>query len=491
MHYILPADRQQFTFMRSLDDMVAPDHYVRLLDALVDSVISANPKSFLYKGQHNAGRRAFSPATMLKLYLYGYLNSIKSSRKLERETHRNIEVIWLLGNLTPDHKSISDYRKDNPDSIKFITKQFRHFLKDNGYIRGELVALDGTKVKANTNRDMLALKKIEDRLTGLDEKIEGYLQTLLENDRLEDLFEDETSNDDPDQPNHTNQRLLDKIAALTEQVENLKEQKRLLEEQSGNYLSPSDPDAQLMKSRDGKIPAYNVQSVVDEANQMIAHTEVFSNPEDVTLLEPMLDALAEKMQIVPEVAATDCGYHNIAQIESIEERQSTICYVPIPKHKSDCSEVTFTYDKDQNEYRCSEGKRLTLKQKNKPKKGQLCDVYQGIECKGCALRSKCTESKYGRMIYHYHNHEWRKQYRRRMASPIARQMMQIRKQIVEHPFGTIKYWMGKIPLLLRGKVGVTTEINIYATAYNFRRLLSIESFQDILEMIHQYDWKTA
>lgn len=491
MHYIPPADRQQLNFMQSLDEMVASNHYIRLLDRLVDSVISANPESFSYKGQQNVGRRAYSPATMLKLYLYGYLNSIKSSRQLERETHRNIEVIWLLGKLTPDHKSISDYRKDNADSIKFITGQFRHFLKANGYIKGELVAIDGTKVKANADRDMLSLKKIEDRLSGLDKKIEGYLQALLENDHLEDLGEDEASDDDFDQPGHSNQELLEKIAALTQQVEKLKEHKRLLEKQSGKYLSPSDRDAQLMKSRDGMIPAYNVQSVVDDANHMIAHTEVFNTPSDGALLEPMLDALAEAMQIIPQAAAGDKGYHNVTQIESIEERQSTTCYVAIPNHKSNGSEVSFSYDKDQNEYRCSQGNRLVLKQKNKMKGNRLADVYQGVECQDCTLRKKCTTSKYGRILHRYHNHQWLEQYRRRMASPVAKEMMQFRKQTVEHPFGTIKYWMGKIPLLLRGKAGVTTEINIYSTAYNFRRLLSIESFQHIWDMIEQYDWKMA
>lgn len=490
MHYIPPEDRQQFTFMHSLDDMVGSDHYVRLLDALVEQVVSANPEAFSYKGQHNSGRRAYSPATMLKLYLYGYLNSIKSSRKLERETYRNIEVIWLLGNLKPDHKCISDYRKDNPDSIKFITKRFRQFLKDNGYIKGSLVAIDGTKVKANANRNPVKLKKIEERLTGLDKKIERYLELLMENDQRESGYEEETSDNEIDPPNPGNRKLLDKIAALTEQVEKLKEQKHFLEEQSRTNLSPSDPDARLMKSRDGNIPSYNVQSVVDEENKMIAHTEVFDSPVDNVLLEPVLDGLAEEMEIIPDAAVGDCGFYNTGQIESVETRQATTCYVSIPQQKA-AEEISFIYVKEQDEYRCSEDKRLPLKQKNKFNKGQFYDVYQGIECNDCRLKSKCTKSTYGRTIYRSENHEWQKKYRRRMAGPIAKQMIQLRKEIVEHPFGTIKYWMGKIPLLLRGKVKVATEINIYSTAYNFRRLLSIESFHDILDMIQQYDWKMA
>ncbi len=135
---------------------------------------------------------------MLKLFLYGYLNSIKTSRKLERECHRNIEVIWLIGNLKPDHKSIADYRKDNAAAIKYVTKKFRHFLRDKGYIQGKLIAIDGSKVKANTNKDMLTIKKIEHRLDHLDKKLDQYLEQLLINDRREDLLEeiDESSSDD-------------------------------------------------------------------------------------------------------------------------------------------------------------------------------------------------------------------------------------------------------------------------------------------------------
>ena len=398
MHYIQPVDRTQFTFLQSLDDLVAPTHYVRLLDTLVDSVIEANPEAFTYKGQSHIGRRAYSPGTMLKLYLYGYLNGIKSSRRLERESHRNIEVIWLLGNLSPDHKSIADYRKDKGDSIKFITTEFRRFLKANGYIKGKLIAIDGTKVKASANRDMLTPEKIELRLKGLDKKIEDYLQLLMANDDHEDRFDDDFSGSG-------NEELLEKVAALSRKVEELEKSKQLLEKQSRSNLSPSDSDAQLMKSRDGMIPAYNVQTAVDEAHGMIAHSEVFTTPTDISLLEPMLTSLAEEMQIIPDAAVTDCGYEDMDQIQEIEDRQPTKCYVALKKQKKN-SKISFSFDNKKNEYRCSQGKRLPLKQKNKLKRGKLCNVYQGIECEGCPLRSDCTTSKYGRIIHRYHNHDW-------------------------------------------------------------------------------------
>lgn len=494
MHYVIPENRQQITFMQSLDDLVPLDHFVRLIDALVEAVVSANPEQFAYKGLKNSGRRAYSPITMLKLLLYGYLNSIKSSRKLERECHRNIEVIWLIGYLKPDHKSIADYRRDNAAAIKYITKKFRHFLKDNGYIQGKLIAIDGSKVKANTNKEMLTIKKIENRLDHLDKKLDQYLEQLLINDRREDLLEeleDSSSDDDFSNPGSPNQALIDKISELQEQVENLQKQKDELQSQSRTSMSPTDPQANLMRSCDGMIPAYNAQIAVDQAYHMIAHSQVFDASNDTQLLEPMLGELEQEIDLTPESAVTDSGYYNLTQIETVESNNQTTCYVPRPKHRNDDRPTTFTYDKEQDEYRCSQGKRLIKKQKNKTKNGQRFDLYQGIECDGCSMRVQCTTSKYGRIINHYYNQSWRDTYRRRMASITAKKIVHLRKQMVEHPFGTIKYWMGKIPLLLRGKNKVTTEINIYTTVYNFRRLLSIESFEDIMDMIQKYDWKMA
>ena len=494
MHFVIPEDRHQITFMQSLDDLVPLDHYVRLIDALVDAIVSANPVQFAYKGQSNSGRRAYNPATMIKLFLYGYLNSIKTSRTLERECHRNIEVIWLLGNLKPDHKSIADYRRDNAKAIKYVTNQFRHFLKDNGYIKGKLIAIDGSKVKANTNKDMLTIKKIEKRLDHLDKKLDHYLEQLMINDRREDLLEEleeHSSDDDINKPGSPNQALLDKISELQQQVENLQKQKDELQSQSRTSISPTDPQANLMRSNDGMIPAYNTQIAVDHEHHMIAHSEVFDASNDIQLLEPMLDKLEHEMNLNPEATVADSGYYNLIQIETVEDNYQTACYIPRPKHKNDNRPITFNYDKEQDEYRCSQGKRLVKKQKNKIKNGQRFDLYQGIECNGCTMRTQCTTSKYGRIVNRYYNQTRRDSYRRRMAGITAKKIIHLRKQMVEHPFGTIKYWMGKIPLLLRGKKKVTTEINIFTTVYNFRRLLSIESYHDIMDMINKYDWKMA
>jgi hypothetical protein len=349
-------------------------------------------------------------------------------------------------------------------------------------------------MKANAKRDMLTIKKIEHRLEQIDEKLDRYLQQLLENDYREDLLEeieDSYSDDGFGNPGSPNQELLDKIVELQKQVEQLQKHKDYLESQARRSFSPTDPDAQLMKSRDGKVPAYNTQIVVDQAYHMIAHSQVFDTPNDANLLEPVLDELSEELEVTPEKTLTDSGYYNLKQMETVETHHKTTCYIPRRKHKDDDRPTTFVYDKEEDQYLCSQGKRLRLKQKNRINKGQHFDSYQGIECDGCPVRAQCTTSKYGRIFNRFHNQIWRETYHRRMAGILAKKIIHLRKQMVEHPFGTIRSWMGKVPLLLRGNKGVSTEINIYSTVYNLRRLLSIETYDNILEKIQDYDWKLA
>ena len=487
MHYIKAADRQQFTFIQVLDDLVGPDNPVRVIDTIVDAILEKNPQNFSDKGQSPLGRRAYSPGTFLKLYIYGYLNGISSSRKLETETHRNIELIWLLGNLKPDFKTIADYRKDNGKEIKLLTRRFREFLRDQGLIRGKTVGIDGTRVKANADRNMLTAKKIERRIKSINEKIEDYLGRLMENDKREDILDEL----DVEDGSEINQQLIDKIAELEERVRSLGEQKETLEKESRGEVSPSDPDARLMKSRDGMIPAYNVQLVVDDENKLITGSIVSTEPNDQELLEPVLENVKEELGIEPEEVLGDKGYASFSAIEKVESTGKTTCYIPLKRTRNDNNPIRFTYNEEKDEYICERGKSLPLKHKNKFHHGQYIDVYQGLECEGCPVRAQCTSSKYGRIFQHPHNKSWREAYRQRLETVLGKSKIKLRKSLVEHPFGTIRYWMGKIPLLLRGKQKVTTEINIYTTAYNIKRLISLKGSTDLMEMINQYQWSRA
>jgi transposase len=492
MHYIEPLDRNQYQLMSCLDDLVSANHPVRIIDKIVDSIVSSNKERFEKERQTEAGRPKYHDSVKLKLFLYGYFNGISSSRKLEVETHRNQEVIWLLGGLTPDHWTISNYRKQQADDIKFVTKKFREFLKDNGYIKLKTVAIDGSKVKAYTNRDMLTVEKIDAKLEGIDKKIEEYLGKIAENDLRDEVMEELEGSDQTGEIS----KYLNKIVQLQKQVEELQKHKQTLEKEGRKYISPADPEAMLMKSRDGKIPAYNVQISVDAENKMIADSEVVTEATDLKMMPKMIESIKEELGEVPEEAIGDRGYDNPDLIEAVEKKESAggggiKIFTSQAKTIRDKEEIKFKYDEQKDEYECSEGKRLVLVARNKKRRNSLANLYQGIECEGCPIREKCTSSKKGRILHRYVNQRWRDEYKTKMQSKSGKEKTAIRKTIVEHPFGTIKYLMGKIPLLLRGLKKVSTEINLYTTVYNLKRLINLESYEDLIKKITNYKWKTA
>jgi len=474
--------------MNSMDDLVSQDHPVRLIDAIIESIVETNPDYFYQYRETNVGRPKYHPATMLKLYIYGYFNGISSSRKLEAETYRNKELIWLLGELTPDHWTISNYRKENAEAIKFVTKRIRNFLKDKGYIKLKTVAVDGSKVKAYANREMLSKEKIEKKLQGIGKKIEEYLEKLSDIDRKDDLAEELEEENFSSEKN----KYLEKIIELEKKVELLKNQKKILEKENRNHLAPADRDARLMRSRDGKIPGYNVQTVVDAENKMIADSEVVTDEADQGLIKQMVESVKEEIGETPEELIADKGYYNLELIEKLEkENKELTVYVSKPRKPEE--EITFEYDEESDEYKCSQGKKLVLFTRNrkKGKSGASLNGYRGIECQGCPLMDKCTKSKKGRTVYRYTNQKWRDNYVKRIEKALSRKKLSSRKSIVEHPFGTIKVMMGKIPILLRGIVKVSSEINLYATAYNLKRLFNIDGFEDLLAKIKGYNWQIS
>ncbi len=488
MSYIQLSDRYQKQLFSSLDDQIRDDNPVRIIDAIINSIVSANKERFITTRETEVGRPKYPEDILLKLFMYGYFNGIRSSRKLEIETYRNIEVKWLLGELNPDHWTISNYRKEHGEDIKFITKKFREFLKTSGYIKLKTVAVDGTKVKAYTNRDMLTIEKIESKLSNLDKKIEEYLLKLSDRDKQEDILEEIEDGDyEPD-----TQKYLDKIIALQKQVEQLQYQKDILETENRKYISLSDIDAHLMKSRDGKIPGYNVQIVVDAENKMIADSEVFTDENDLNLIDDMLESIKDELGEKPEEMVLDNGYNKLDLIEEVGKKEEDIdIYVAQNKTQEEKDQIKFRYDKEKDEYICKQGKRLIPIQRNKKRRGSLADVYQGIECNGCPMRDECTGSKKGRIFHRYLNQEFRDSYKKKMNTPKGREKMKLRRTLAEHPFGTIKYLMGKIPILLRGTLKVSTEINLFTTVYNLKRLITIENFENLLKIINGYNWRNA
>jgi len=492
MHYKVPKNRNEILLHPHVDNWVGKDNPIRLIDLIVDKLVLSNPDKFLWKGQSKVGCKSYAPATMLKLLLYGYLNNLSGSRRIERETYRNLEMMWLLGELHPDHWTICEFRRENKEQIRFVTIGFRNFLKAENYIEGKCIGFDGSKIKAYASRDMLSIEKIEKRLENLDSKLEEYLNEFQEIDIVEELKEEIAS---LDYNKEINTALIDKIVNLQKKIEKLETQKTILEKSDKNYLSPNDIDANLMKSRDGKIPAYNGQIGVDSKHKMIVLGEISTATSDINLLKEDTDKLKEQINITPEEIEADKGYANLEDIKNIEENSDTKCFIPVPENKSTKKDkenkITFEYDAKNDQYICPEGKILKLKQKNKKWRNQLYHVYQCEDCAGCPLRKNCTSSQKGRMLYRNVNQGWIDKYKERMQKKKSKTKIKERKELVEHPFGSLKWMMGKLCFLLTGKEKVQIEFDLYTTVYNLKRLINIEDMETLFHKAENYAWNRA
>lgn len=489
MHYIQGTNRAEIKLFPEVENWVSKNNPVRLIDLIIEKTVLSNPTKFIWKGISDLGRKSYSPATMLKLFLYGYINRIASSRRMEIETYRNLELMWLLGDLHPDHWTINEYRKNNKEQIRFVTISFRKFLKAEGYIDGKEVATDGSKFKAYAAKDMLSISHIEKRLEKINEKLDEYLEEFKTADTINELTEEFVDNFEGQE---INKALINKIADLQEQVSKLESQKKQLEDSGKNYLAPNDPDANLMRSRDGKIPAYNGQTVVDKKNRMIATAEITTEANDTNELKNNLDDLKEQLDIVPETVEADKGYSNLRDIKEIEENSGTKCFVPsVQNSKTERdkeSGIKFTYDKEKDEYQCSQGKILKLKSKRTKRRGNFYNAYQCTDCDGCPLKTECTRSKKGRLIRRNVTQSWIDKYKERMLEAKSKEKIRERKTIVEHPFGTLKWMMGKFHFLLTRKEKVQIELDLYATAYNFKRLINIDNMEILLQKVGNYQW---
>jgi transposase len=259
-HFKKARDRSEILLYPHVDQWISQNNSVRLLDKVVEAFVKENIGTIEYSGKSEKGCSSYGPDTMLKLLLYGYFNWITGSRRIEKETYRNMEVIWLIGDLKPDHWTICKFRRGNKDLIRSVAIELRRFLIVNGYIEGKQIAIDGSKMKANASRDMFSEKTLIDRINNIEQQIDNYLDNSEETDEFEARLENESKEND---------LLKKKIKELEDEREKLKVLKDQLHDKGKNYISPTDPDASLMKSRDGNMACYNVQTGVDAKNHMI------------------------------------------------------------------------------------------------------------------------------------------------------------------------------------------------------------------------------
>jgi transposase len=486
MHYKNPKDRNELLLYPNIDLWVDQNSSVRLIDLVIEKFIAENEDACVWGGHSDQGCTSYSPSTMLKLLMYCYFNWIPGSRRMENETYRNIEVIWLLGDLKPDHWTICKFRRENKDLIHSVAIEFRKFLIGSGYIEGKTVVFDGSKMKAYAGRDVFSEKKLKSRIENIEHTLQKYLDNVEETDELEDRLEHESQDKDD---------LIKKIKRLEDEKDKLEGFKKQLKESGKRYLSPTDPDANIMKSRDGKMPCYNVQTGVDEKHHMIAMAEVTTDECDINLLKNDFKSLNDQLGFTPKEIEADKGYGNINQIKEIQETSDTVCYVPLqeqPSKKQDKENgIEFIYNTDSDTFTCSNNKTLQIHSRDYKQDDQTYNIYKCHECIGCPVKKKCTKSKTGRAIKVNVNHEWIDNYKEWIGKMENIEKVKQRKTIVEHPFGTIKIMMGKFCFLLRKKHKVQIEVDLYSTAYNLKRLINIENLQYLLQKVEKYNWKIA
>jgi len=461
---------QSILLPEALDDYVTETNPVRVVDVFVDEL---DLRKLGFDGVDPAatGRPAYHPAVLLKLYIYGYLNRVQSSRRLEKEGQRNVEVMWLTGRLMPDFKTIADFRKDNGKAIRGVCRQFVVLCQQFGLFADALVAIDGSKFKAVNNRDRnFTSAKLKRRMEEVESSINRYLVDLDSADRQEPVVAKAKA-----------ERLHDKIAALKKQMKELKEIEVQLNETPDKQISLTDPDARSMKTRGTGIVGYNVQTAVDAKHHLIVAHEVTNVGVDFGHLASMAQQARTAMETADITVIADRGYFKSEQILACDEAGIT-AIVPklltsIAKADGRFDKADFIYDAGCNEYRCPAGQRLIWRF-SAVERGLKIHRYWSSHCPRCAIKEKCTPSDYRRVSRWDHEAVLDTMQSRLDHAPDS---MRVRRQTVEHPFRTIKLWMGSAHFLTTTLKKVSTEMSLHVLAYNLKRVMKILGTETLME----------
>lgn len=463
--FIEGEDRSQFTLLpECLDDFIGEDNPVRIVDIFVDEI---DLQSLGFSGVDPAatGRPAYHPAVLLKLYIYGYLNRIQSSRRLEREAQRNVELMWLTGRLAPDFKTIADFRRNNGPGIRNVCKRFVAMCRQLKIFSQAIVAIDGSKFKAVNSRDRnVTPGKIDRRQEQIEQSIQRYLDALETADRTQPV-EAETKTD----------RLQEKIGKLREQMRQLNGMKEQLETVPDGQISLTDPDARSMisQAKGSGLVGYNVQTAVDAEHHLIVAHEVTNIGNDRAQLSKMARVAGEAIGHTSLQAFADRGYFNGPEIKACEDAGIAV-FVPKPmtsnaKAEGRFSKADFIYIALDDAYQCPAGERA-IHRFNTVEKGLSLQIYWPSACPQCPIKQQCTTSSY-RRIRRWEHEEVLEQVQQRLdRKPDA---MTLRRRTVEHVFGTLKHWMGSTHFLTRTLEHVSTEMSLHVLAYNLKRLISM------------------
>ena len=469
------VDRSQGLLLPDrLEDFVHEDNPVRVVDAFVEA-LDLSELGFEAANRVAGGRPAYHPAVLLKIYIYGYLNRIQSSRRLEREAQRNLELIWLTGRLAPDFKTIADFRKDNGGAITAVCSRFVALCRNMKVFSHAIVAIDGSKLKAVNSRDRnFTVGKIKGRRQQLEDSVARYLAELDRSDRDPTLL-----------PEGRVPQLRDKLAKLHAQMEKLDEIEKQLEATPDHQISLTDPDARSMTSsgRGTGTVGYNVQAAVDAKHHLIVAYDVTNDGHDRAQLSRMAMKAKDALGAEHMTALADRGYFSAPEILACEEA-GVIPLVPKPltsnaKAEGRFDKRDFIYDEAADEYECPAGERA-IHRFTAEEKGLTLHKYWSSACPRCPIRKKCTTASYRRIGRWEHEHVLE---RMQMLLDARPQTAVVRRQTVEHVFGTLKSWLGTTPLLTKTLPKVKTEISLAVLAYNMKRMIKIMGTEGMVRAI--------
>ena len=461
MGHVSGQSRYQATlYPEYLDEVIAADSAVRVIDAFVDSLDLAE-LGFSKIEAEATGRPPYDPHDLLKLYIYGYLNQMRSSRRLEREAPRNVEVFWLVNRVRPVFKTIADFRKDHPEAIAGVCRAFIAFCRRQEVFGGEVLAIDGSKIAAVASRkQVITKKKLAERDAAIERKIAEYLASMDQADAEETSAE----------PVKTD--VAAAVAALKVQRAELQQQVEQLVREGLKQKVLGEPEAKLMRTPRGHQVAYNAQIAVDAKQDLIVAFDLTNEGNDLQQLHPMAQQGKAAIGADQVTAVADAGYSNGAHGKQCEQ-DGIIAIVPHaervnPKGKQYFSRDQFSYDRESDSWGCPAGKILKLFKTSQTKQKK---EYRTQACLACPLKSQCTDAQRRVIVRGFHEDDSEAMHQRAMVDP---SWMKLRREVVEHPFATIKWLMGIPRFLVRGLPKAKAELALSVTAYNLKRLIAIK-----------------
>ena len=467
--FIEGENRNQSTlFPERFDDYVGEDNPVRVIDVFLDG-LDISGLGFKTEASET-GRPGYHPRTMLKIYVYGYLNQVHSSRRLEREAGRNVELMWLTGRLAPDFKTIADFRKDNGEAIRLVCREFVMLCRKLNLLTDTLVAIDGSKFKAVNNRDKnFTRAKMKRRLAEVEASIERYLGKL--------------DSADAAAPPEDTRSIEEKIGALKQEMARLKKFEVRMLDAPDQQLSLTDPDARSLRHRGSGLVGYNVQTAVDTQHHLIVVHEVTNAFSDRRQLAKMANKVKAELEVDHLEVLADRGYYNGEEIRACEQNGIAV-HVPKPltsnnRAKGQFDRAEFVYLTEVDEYECPAGERL-IHRFTRTESGKEIRRYWSSACPRCPIKAQCTTGDYRRVSRWEHEDVLERAQAHLDRRPDA---MRVRRETVEHPYGTIKSWMGATHFLTKTLDRVSTEMSLHVLAYNMKRVINLIGTRSLIEAI--------